>query len=146
MNEYLKNVLFLLCGAGAACAGGLIARGDDRYLNLVLDLALLCGLILAARAVGRMIVLFGMQLRLRKKKDITNVERSHQVRSKAIRNTWCVILCLFAALWLHPEFANYASNLLLIPLLVFLWQIVYLPFWLYLDKHYTMELKRPNLK
>lgn len=144
MNEYLKNLIFLLCGGAAALAGGLVNRGTDRNLNLILDIALLTGLVLLARAAGRMLVLWAMDRRNKKKPDVVNVERDHQVRGKSMRLAWCVTLCLLAALWLHPEFFGNPNNLAIIPVVVFLWHIFYLPFWLYCDKHHQMILKKPK--
>lgn len=144
MNEYLKNLMLLAGGAVAALAGGLIVRGDDRNVNVILDIALLAGLVLIARAAGRLLALWAMRLRQKKKPDVVNVERDHQVRGKSMRIAWCITLCLLAALWLHPEFFGNPNNLVLIPVVVFLWHLFYLPVWLYCDKHHQMILKKPK--
>ncbi|MDO5601550.1 MAG: hypothetical protein Q4G07_02150 [Oscillospiraceae bacterium] len=144
MKEYLKNLILLLCGSAAALVGGLVPRGADRNLALILDVALLAGLIVIARGAGRLLVLFAMERRGKKKPDVVNIERDHQVRGKSMRIAWCITLCLLAALWLHPEFFGNPNNLVLIPVVVFLWHLFYLPVWLYCDKHHQMILKKPK--
>lgn len=139
-NVYVKNAFFALLGLVAILICKLVKTIPQGVAGYIIFIALL----FVARGVGKIINELALSAYRRKNNVAATGAKATAVRNKSVTSALIIVLVLLALVTMKPALFGNPSNAIIFFCAFFFWHIIHIPVYIYCDKHYEMQLKRPR--